>query len=48
MFRTEKLKNILAVQLSRCERKRDIYIENTKLLDGNERLQALVLLLVIL
>ena len=35
--------NILAVQLSQWERKQAIFVEHTKLLDGNERLQALVL-----
>ena len=40
--------NILAVQLSQWERKQHILVEQTKLFDGNERLQDLVLLLVIL
>ena len=38
----------LAAQLSQWERKRDIFLEQTKHLDGNKRLQALMLLLVIL
>ena len=38
----------LAAQLSQWERKRDIFVEQTKHLDGNKRLQALVLLLVTL
>ena len=40
--------NVLVLQLSQWDRKQDTFVDHTKLLNGTERLQALVLLLVIL